>query len=94
LNTFEELSQLAQNKLTKLLEEHSNNINIQPFAPLVSPLIEETLKEANMTHYRKGTVLIPSLLIWIVLAMAVRRDLCYHKLLNWLFSKIRLTRVF
>jgi hypothetical protein len=37
----------------------------------------------------KNTLLVPTLLIWLVLALTVRRDLNYHQVLNWLVSGYR-----
>ena len=37
------------------------------------PLIDETLVEQGKEKYRKGTILIPTLLVWLVLALTLRR---------------------
>ena len=48
---------MAQNKLANDLEQTLDSVNIEPFAPTLSPLIEETLVETQKEHYRKGTFL-------------------------------------
>ena len=63
--------------------------SLAPFDTVLQPLITETLQELQKDHYRKGTVLIPTLLVWLVLALTLRRDLSYDKVLNWLVSGLR-----
>jgi len=60
-----------------------------PFASILQPMIEETLTEQGKDQYRQGTVLTPTFLVWLVLALTLRRDLNYHKVLNWMVSGFR-----
>ena len=63
--------------------------NLAPFDVLLQPLIDETLAEHGQDHSRKGTRLIPRMLIWLVLVLTLRRDLNYDKALNWMLSGFR-----
>jgi len=63
--------------------------NFAPFSGLLQPLINETLAEQSKDLCRTGTILRPALLVWLVLASTLRRDLNYHKLLNWMVSGFR-----
>ncbi len=63
--------------------------SLAPFDTLLQPLILETLRELDKDKCRKGTMLIPTLLVWLVLALTWRRDLSYAKVLNWLGSGLR-----
>lgn len=66
-----------------------DDFSLAPFDTLLSPLIAETLVEQGKDKYRKGTILVPKLLVWLVLVLTLRRDLNYHKALNWLVSGFR-----
>ena len=63
-----------------------------PFSSILQPLIDETLVELDKDQYRKGTILTPRLLVWLVLALTLRRDLNYHKAFNWMVSGLRWLR--
>lgn len=63
-----------------------------PFSSVLQPLIDETLVEQGKEKYRQGTILTPTLLVWLVLALTLRRDLNYHKVLNWMVSGFRWLR--
>ena len=63
--------------------------NLAPFDVLLQPLIDETLAEHGQDHSRKGTRLIPRMLIWLVLVLTLRRDLNYDQALNWMMSGFR-----
>lgn len=65
------------------------SFSLAPFDTLLQPLIEETLAEQGKNHWRRGTLLIPSLLIWLVLVLTLRRDLNYDQALNWMVSGFR-----
>jgi hypothetical protein len=71
------------------LEQIGHSFKFEPFASIIQPIIEEVLIEHKKDKFRKGTILTPFLMIWLVLALSLRRDLNYHKTLNWLFSGIR-----
>jgi len=64
------------------------SFSLAPFAEILQPHLEEVLKEQGLT-YRQGTILVPKILIWLVLAMTIRRDLDYHKVFNWMLSGYR-----
>ncbi len=53
-----------------------------PFNTTLQPLIDEALCEHGKDRYRKGTLLIPNVLIWLVLVMTLRRDLNTDRVLN------------
>ena len=63
--------------------------SLAPFDVILQPLIDEALKEHGKDHYRKGTRLVPQVLVWLVLVLTLRRDLNYDKALNWMVSGIR-----
>jgi hypothetical protein len=67
----------------------SVSFSFAPFSHIFQPLIEEVLTEEGQDKYRQGTLLIPTFLIWLVLALTLRRDLNYHKVLNWMISGFR-----
>ena len=75
--------------MTNVFAQIGSSFSLAPFDRILQPLIEEVLIEEGQDKYRKGTVLIPKLLIWLVLALTLRRDLNYHKVLNWLVSGFR-----
>ena len=66
-----------------------HRIRFEPFASMTQPIIEEVLAEHKKEKYRKGTILTPILTIYLVFALALRRDLNYHQTLNWLISGFR-----
>jgi hypothetical protein len=65
------------------------SFSFAPFSDILQPLIDETLTEQGKDEYRKSTILTPGLLVWLVLALTLRRDLNYHKVLNWMVSGFR-----
>jgi hypothetical protein len=80
---------MAQNKLAKKLESTLAQTDIAPFAPLLTPLIEQTLAESGGKQTRRGTFLQPKLVIWLVLALTLRRDLNTEQVLSWMLSAWR-----
>ncbi len=80
---------MAQNKLIKELEETLAHVDLAPFSPLLSSLLEESLAETKQARYRQGTFLMPKLLVWLVLALTMRRDLNCLKVLEWMLSSWR-----
>lgn len=54
-----------------------------PFHQRLSPLIKDTLSHFNKRE-RKGTKLVSSLVVWLVLALTIRRDLNTHAVLDWM----------
>ena len=71
------------------LKEIGPSFKLEPFASIIQPIIEEALSEHKKNNYRKGTILTPLIMVWLVLALTLRRDLNYSKTLNWLLSGIR-----
>ncbi len=59
------------------------------FGTILQPLILEVLAEYGKQKYRKGTILTPLIMVWLVLVLAIRRDLNCHKALNWMVSGFR-----
>ena len=63
--------------------------SLAPFDTLLQPLLDETLREQSQDHKRRGTRLLPRLLVWLVLVLTLRRDLNYDQALNWMLSGFR-----
>jgi hypothetical protein len=59
-----------------------HRFRFEPFASMIQPIIEEVLAEHKKEKYRKGTILTPILTIYLVFALAIRRDLNYHQTLK------------
>ncbi|MGQ9840409.1 MAG: IS4 family transposase [Anaerolineae bacterium] len=76
-------------KIAEALANLAETFSLAPFDTLLQPLIDETLKEQGKDTYRRGTVLVPRLLVWLVLVLTLRRDLNYDKALNWMVSGLR-----
>ncbi len=70
-------------------EQIGPSFSFAPFAEILQPHIEEVLTEQGLNKSRKGTLLVPKVLIWLVLALSIRRDLSYDKVLNWMVSGFR-----
>jgi hypothetical protein len=66
-----------------------STFSLAPFDTLLQPLIEETLIEQGKSGGRRGTLLIPGRLIWLVLVLTLRRDLSYDQALNWMLTGFR-----
>lgn len=76
-------------QITKAWADLAQAFSLAPLDALLQPLIDETLKEQGQDTSRKGTVLFPRLLIWLVLVLTLRRDLNYDRALNWMVSGFR-----
>jgi hypothetical protein len=72
------------------LKQIGHSFKLEPFASIIQPIIEEVLKEHKKDKYRKGTILTPCIMTWLVLSLTLRRDLNYNKTLNWMLSGFRL----
>jgi len=72
------------------LKQIGHSFELKPFASILQSIIKEVPAKHKKNKYRKGTVLIPCIMVWLVLAITLRRDLNYHKALNWLTSGFRL----
>lgn len=68
------------------LASMSSDYILNPFAPRLAPLIHEVLKAEGKDHDRKGTKLVGTFVVWLVLGMTMRRDLNADAVLNWLIS--------
>jgi hypothetical protein len=65
------------------------DFGLAPLDRILGPLVKQVLAEQGKAKYRKGTILIPQLLVWLVLTLTLRRDLNCQKVLNWLVSGFR-----
>ncbi len=52
-------------------------------------IIEESLRECGKANYRKGTILTPLFCVFVVLGLAIRRDLSYPHVIDWVISGLR-----
>lgn len=68
------------------LQQIAPDFDFHPFGNLLRRPIEDALKELGKSSFRKGTILTPVFLIWIVLAMTLRRDLNLNAVIDWMFS--------
>jgi len=66
-----------------------DGFSLAPFDQILDEPIKQVLKEEGKDKYRAGTKLVPQLLVWLVLALTLRRDLNCIKVLNWLVSGFR-----
>lgn len=76
-------------EMARAMAHIAETFTLAPFETILQPLIDQTLQQLGKEHYRKGTVLIPRFLVWLVLALTLRRDLSYDNVLNWLVSGFR-----
>ena len=68
------------------LVDISSDYSLHPFAERLAPLIHETLTALDKDKERRGTKLVSSFVIWLVLALSLRRDLSSFAVLNWMIS--------
>jgi len=80
---------MSASPIAQEMEPFSQDFGLEPFAAALQPLIDAALQAHDQASYRKGTVLIPRLLVWFVLALTLRRDKNYAQVLNWLVSGFR-----
>ena len=71
------------------LKQVGSSFKLEPFATIIQPIIEDVLAEHKKDKYRKGTILTPLIMVWLVLSLTLRRDISYPKTLNWLVSGVR-----
>jgi hypothetical protein len=71
------------------LQQITSSYDFRPFGDLLRPLIQEALREAGKDHFRKGTILIPVFLVWVVFALTIHRDLNTHAVIEWMVSATR-----
>ncbi|MEM9447512.1 MAG: transposase domain-containing protein [Cyanobacteria bacterium P01_E01_bin.6] len=67
------------------LAELASHYSMAPFEQRLSSLIEQTLCDLKKRE-RKGTTLVSSLMVWVVLALTMRRDLNSRAVLNGMVS--------
>lgn len=75
------------------LQQIGPSFELEPFATIIQPIIKNVLAEYKKDKYRKGTLLTPLLMVWLVLTLTLRRDINYPKTLNWLLSGLRWLRL-
>ncbi len=68
------------------LDAFSRDYSFHPFAQRLSSLITEALAQNEKDNYRKGTKLVPTFGVWLVLALTIRRDLSCPAALDWMIS--------
>jgi len=69
--------------------EIASLIDIPLLSKSLKPVIEASLQECGKDRCRKGTILTPNLGVLAILGLAIRRDLSYPSVLNWLVSGLR-----
>jgi hypothetical protein len=77
------------NSMVEGLKQIGPSFKLEPFAAIIQPIIQDALAKHKKDKYRKGTILTPLLLVWLVLTLTLRRDINYPKTLNWLVSGLR-----
>ncbi|MBF0231525.1 MAG: IS4 family transposase [Desulfamplus sp.] len=80
---------MSKKQLSEGLKSLPAEASLLPFESQLSPLIKESLEELGKDTCRKGSILPPTLMVWFVLAMTLRRDLNYSRILEWLTSGCR-----
>jgi hypothetical protein len=76
-------------RIVEELEEYEQDLNIRSLSEELQPLIESSLEDEGIKRKRKGTLLQPNFLVWIILSCALRRDLSYPKVVEFLVTSIR-----
>ena len=71
------------------LKQVGSSFKLEPFGTIIQPIIEDVLAEHKKDKYRKGTILTPLIMVWLVLTLTLRRDINYPKTLNWMVSGLR-----
>src|SRR5262245_54440206 len=74
---------------TTRLQDITPSFNFRPFGDLLRPCIDEALRETGKETFRKGTILIPVFVVWVVLALTIRRDLNTQAVIEWMISATR-----
>ena len=75
---------------SKFSRDELSSIELQPFSEQLKPIIKETLIETEKTkRNRKGTIFTPMFTVFVVLGIAMRHDLSYSKVVNWIISTVR-----
>ena len=79
--------------MVEALKQIGPSFKLEPFATKMQPIIQEALAKHNKDKYRKGTILTPILMVWLVLSLTLRRDINYPNTLNWMVSGLRWLRL-
>lgn len=79
--------------MVEALRQFGSSFKLEPFGKKMQPIINKALATHNKDKYRKGTKLTPSLLVWLVLSLTLRRDINYPNTLNWMVSGLRWLRL-
>jgi hypothetical protein len=75
--------------MTAAFAQIGASFSFAPFANILQPMIDEVLIEHGKDGCRQGTILTPKLSVWLVLVLTLRRDLNYHKVLDWMIAGFR-----
>jgi hypothetical protein len=70
-------------------EDIGSLVDIPSLGEKLKPIVEESLRECGKAKYRKGTILTPIFSVFVVLGLAIRRDLSYPHVIEWLVSGLR-----
>ena len=70
-------------------EDIGSQIDLRLLGKQLQPIIEESLRECGKASYRKGTILTPLFCVFVVLGLAIRRNLSYPHVIDWLVSGLR-----
>lgn len=70
-------------------EDIGSQVELRLLGKQLQPIIEESLRECGKASYRKGTILTPLFTVFVVLGLAIRRDLSYPHVIDWLVSGLR-----
>lgn len=80
---------MSKNRIITAFATIGPDFSLAPFAEILQPLVHETLAEHGKAKWRKGTLLLPAVSVWLVLALTLRRDLNCEQVLNWMVSGFR-----
>ena len=80
---------MSEMSIRDAFSEIGPEFNFAPLGELLQPFIKQVLVQQGKAMYRAGTLLVPTLMVWLVLALTLRRDLSYPHLLNWMLSGFR-----
>jgi hypothetical protein len=64
-------------------EDIGSQVDLRLLGQQLQPIIEESLHECGKASYRKGAILTPLFTVFVVLGLAIRRDLSYPHVINW-----------
>ena len=70
-------------------EDIGSQIDLRLLGKQLQPIVEESLRECGKASYRKGTILTPLFCVFVVLGLAIRRNLSYPHVIDWLVSGLR-----